>query len=182
MKNWTRQIVLAIIGLLPRRLVDFFFRAILFATPDDVKHSRGVLSMWWSIENLRRAGFVPRTVIDIGAFEGHWTERVLPLFNEAKFLMVEAQAGKRSLLESVKSRHAGRVDYAIAVLGAQSKKSVPFYSMETGSSVFEEAPTIPRSLQRQRGLPGGKRTRCLGGGQRRWKGSTARHYPQPITS
>jgi hypothetical protein len=76
-------------------------------------------------------------VLDIGAFEGHWTVMFKQLFPLSEVLMVEANFEKESNLKSLK--HLG--DYKIALLGAENDKEVDYYkcldsAIATGNSIF----------------------------------------------
>ena len=78
-------------------------------------------------------------VLDIGAFEGHWTAMFKQLFPLSEVLMVEANFEKESNLKSLK--HLG--DYKIALLGAENDKEVDYYkcldsAIATGNSIFQE--------------------------------------------
>ena len=95
-------------------------------------------SMFQSIRTLKRRGFSPKTIIDVGAYTGEWTSRVIKYFPEAKFIMCEAQPEKKTSLEKIKQKFPSQVEYHIGLLGDSEKDSVPYYLMETGSSVFEE--------------------------------------------
>jgi len=118
---------------------------VLAEAPNDVKLQQGVLTMWGSLENLRRAGFEPRTILDIGAWIGAWTERAHAIFPSATVVMVEANPQKASILESVSTRLGDRIRYRRALLGSQPKAAVDFYAMESGSSVLEEKTLFPRT-------------------------------------
>jgi hypothetical protein len=55
-----------------------------------------VCDMKWSLENLKRNGFVPKVIIDIGAYVGAWTEMAKGVFPNSYFLMIEAQPSKEA--------------------------------------------------------------------------------------
>jgi len=59
-------------------------------------------SMEWSFRNMRRLGFHPQFIVDIGAFEGEWTAIARKAFPEASVL----QSG-RSWKESKRRAKAG---------------------------------------------------------------------------
>jgi FkbM family methyltransferase len=105
---------------------------------------RGQLDMTMSIANLRRNGFAPRSVVDGGAYVGAWTQAVQPIFPDARFLMIEANPEKAQILAGVVNRSSGNVAFTISLLGARQQPSVPFYLMETGSSVLPELSDFPR--------------------------------------
>ncbi len=103
-------------------------------------------SMEWSLENMRRLGFRPRGVVDIGAYKGEWTEMARKILPEAAFLMLEAQESQREILEQVKSRNGSRVDYRIALLGPENRDGVDFHH-------YDIAPTGASVLVAQAGAP-----------------------------
>lgn len=93
---------------------------------------------------LKAKGFAPAFIVDVGAYEGNWTRLARRVFADAPVLMVEAQSGKRPLLEQV-SRELPEVRYAQALLGRSSGRTVRFFEMETGSSMFAENSNAPRT-------------------------------------
>lgn len=42
---------------------------------------------------LQRCGFAPRNILDVGANHGHWTRAAVPFFPQARYVLVEPQAG-----------------------------------------------------------------------------------------
>ncbi len=100
--------------------------------------------MWSRLAHLRDAGFAPKQILDIGAYEGKWTTRCATLFPQAHFLMLEAQDAKAAVLGEVGNRMDGRASYKIGVLSAEAGTEVTFFEMETGSSYLEELTDAPR--------------------------------------
>jgi FkbM family methyltransferase len=143
-------------GAIPVRWREPLFQILLSAIGEDPKgrprlHNQ-MANMEWSLKNLRQRGFSADTVIDIGAYEGHWTRMILPIFSESRVHMVEAQPSKEEFLKGVREEFPERVDYSIALLGTEDKGSAPFYVTEgrdggsTGSSVLEEQSNVPRRI------------------------------------
>lgn len=85
--------------------------------------------------------------MDVGAYSAQWSEAVRQIFPSSQILMVEAQSSMRSTLENAARRLGGSIHIQIALLGAQSGKVVPFWTMQTGSSVFEEASSYTRTCE-----------------------------------
>ena len=98
---------------------------------------------------MRMLGFKPCAVLDIGAYHGDWTRLAKDVFPEATILMIEAQKNKEIYLSSVAANHPDSVFYKIALLGAESKTSVNFYEMESGSSVLYEQSNVERQIVTQ---------------------------------
>jgi len=117
---------------------------VLAQAPERLKLQQGVLSMWGSLKNLKSNGFSPRTVIDVGAWIGDWTEHVHAIFPDAQVLMVEANPGKKPGLEAIAARLGPSVQLRMALLGPEARAEVPFYAMEAGSSVLPENTTFER--------------------------------------
>ena len=103
-------------------------------------------SMFNSMNLMKQRGFSPKTIIDVGAYTGGWTSKVINIFPDANFIMCEAQPEKKSCLENIKAKYPTQIEYHIALLGSAEKESVPYYLMETGSSVLEENTDYNREL------------------------------------
>jgi FkbM family methyltransferase len=123
-------------SLIPQRLHDGLFRISCPRVNDDLKHSYASgISMWWSLENLKRCGFCPATVIDVGAFIGQWTQRTRAIWPDAKYLMIEPQPNKQARL---RAQCNDRVSLECALLGSAPSDAVHFHMDDFGnSSVLE---------------------------------------------
>ena len=84
-------------------------------------------------------------IVDVGAYQGDWTRLARQVWAGTPGLMVEAQESKRSYLEALCSKESG-LRFEMAVLGSKAGKSVEFYEMETGSSMFPERSDVPRTV------------------------------------
>jgi FkbM family methyltransferase len=104
----------------------------------------------WSLQNLRRLGFAPARILDIGAYKGEWTQLARQIFPEATVLMLEAQEERIPDLEAVKLGHGGKVDYQIVLLGAEDRPEVVFNkypNAPTGNSVLNDWRTDSLKIQ-----------------------------------
>lgn len=99
-----------------------------------VKERMGAPSLHWSLQNLKRKGFNPTVIMDIGAYEGHWTADALEVFPNARILMVEAQPAKAPFLEGIKKIYP-TTDYAISLLSAVDGATLSFEENETASHI-----------------------------------------------
>lgn len=95
-----------------------------------------VPDMEWSLRNLHSNGFMPKHILDIGAYEGEWTLMCKNIFADAKYLMFEAQESKANKLVRLKS---DQVDFHIGLLGPVSNDKSKFYVNETVSSALPES-------------------------------------------
>lgn len=110
--------------LIPRSLVKL------------IKRKLDTPSQQTSFIRLKKLGFNPKNIIDIGAYEGNWATDIQRIFPEASILMIEGQDGKKPiLLEKIKS--LTNATLKIALLGAEVK-DVKFNIYESASSVFTE--------------------------------------------
>jgi FkbM family methyltransferase len=105
-----------------------------FSLKRRIKDHLGVPSLHWSLQNLKKKGFVPLAVIDIGAYEGHWTTDFLEVFPDAKILMLEAQKSKEVYLKKMAEQFSN-ISYSIALLSAEDNKEVVFNENETASHI-----------------------------------------------
>lgn len=103
-----------------------------------IKEKLGVPGLHWSLENLKKNGFNPGLIIDIGAYEGHWTRDTLEVFPAAKILMIEAQQQKEPQLKKI-SRQFPNTDVMIVLLSAAAGKSRLFLQCETGSHIIDQS-------------------------------------------
>lgn len=108
----------------------FFIKLFLLLTPVSFLNGRNFHSE--RLQVLKRNGFNPRIVYDIGAHQGSWTNEVRAIFNSAHYYLFEANNCHESALKSL------RFPYFITLLG-DCQKMVPFYSINgTGDSIFIE--------------------------------------------
>jgi FkbM family methyltransferase len=112
---------------------------------DNERFRLGMPTMFGCIGNLKRNGFVPSAIIDVGAYEGRWTQEVKTIYPAVPALMIEANPGKEGRLTAVQKKLGPTVSFERALLGATAQKDVTFYSMETGSSVMPEVTSVPRT-------------------------------------
>jgi FkbM family methyltransferase len=99
-----------------------------------------------SLKNMRRLGFRPATIVDVGAHIGEWSRLANTIFPEASILMIEAQENKAPALDEIGRAHPGRIQHRIALLGPESREDVPFNECDTaptGSSVLAFASREP---------------------------------------
>lgn len=88
-----------------------------------------------SLRNMKRLGFQPATVIDVGAYLGKWTRMCKRIFPNAQVLMCEPQPGKAVVLRQTVAELSG-VSYEAVLLGPEVGGPVEFYVYESGSSVY----------------------------------------------
>jgi FkbM family methyltransferase len=101
-----------------------------------VKNHLGVPSLNWSLSNLKKIGYIPKNVLDIGAYEGHWSSDFLCVFPNANILMLEAQESKSDKLEKFATKYEN-VNYIIALLSDEDGKSMNFIENETASYISD---------------------------------------------
>lgn len=102
-----------------------------------IQEKSGVPDMFLSLKRLKRLGFDPQCIVDIGAYEGEWTKECLKIFPYANYLMVEAILQKQSRLNAIVSKYSN-VKYELSLVGAQEGEEVSFTELETASSVLDE--------------------------------------------
>jgi len=124
-------------AVLPQSVHNVMFRLSSACVGDHLKHRYAFgMSMWWSLENLKRCGFRPASVIDIGAFVGDWTAKTREIWPEAKYLMIEPQPNKQERLRAMCNES---VVLESVLLGASEAQNVLFHMNDLGgSSVLEQ--------------------------------------------
>lgn len=91
---------------------------------------------------IRQRGFVPRTIIDIGAFKGKFTRWARREFPSARAIMFEANAEWEADLRAMQARLGDGVEYRICLLGDRPRDSVRFFRGGTGSSIYREMTSV----------------------------------------
>jgi len=71
---------------------------------EKLRRRAGAITLLWRLQNLRRAGFRPKKIIDAGAFCGDWAREVLGVFPEASVLMIEPQNTCQARLQEMARR------------------------------------------------------------------------------
>jgi FkbM family methyltransferase len=96
--------------------------------------------MIFGLQTVARRGFSPRTIVDVGAYEGAWTMLAHSVWPTSIVIMIEANRAKISRLREIGETHC-------ELLGAAAGQSVAFNVMETGSSVLSEHSSVPREIE-----------------------------------
>lgn len=148
MKSRISNIITRVLGHLPSSVQAVLLRKAVAISSEQVKFQNGQITMLGSIENLSAAGFTPNGVIDIGANVGNWTRSVAKIFPNANYHMVEAQPDLAKNLKETTEDLRANTTFTIGLLGAKPKSDVPFYTLGTGSSVFEEVTNLKKEVER----------------------------------
>ncbi len=118
---------------------NLFLKLIPDAFKQGLKIKLGAPHMYWSIRNLKRNGLDATSIIDIGAYEGGWTEDVLKIFPDANYLLIEANPEKDAKLKAFARQHPrAKITHEIALLDSQTSTGKKFHLKETGSSAIDE--------------------------------------------
>jgi FkbM family methyltransferase len=97
------------------------------------------------LQAMRANEFVAKTVIDIGANVGRWSEAAASVFPSARFVLIDGNPKNYSHLKAVASKLGSNSEFTIALLGAEEKNAVPFYDLGTGSSILPELTSFEKS-------------------------------------
>lgn len=93
----------------------------------------------FSLLQLRGFGFMPRQVLDVGAYEGEWARVCLDVWPDASVLCIEPQQAPQLALTELARQHMPNVVVRQGLLGAYDNDAIPFAELGTGSSVFASA-------------------------------------------
>jgi FkbM family methyltransferase len=99
---------------------------------------------------LRKLGWQPSGILDVGAYHGEWSRMANYIYPEAFILMVEAQPQLEPVLKALAATQPGKFAVRRAVLGPERRDAVDFFQMNvpitTGSSLYEEQTRFARSV------------------------------------
>jgi FkbM family methyltransferase len=105
------------------------------------------------LENVKKNGFAPQTIIDVGANVGNWSRIACQVFPSAQFFMIDGNPDNEPSLRNSVSGVGQNSAYSMMLLGPEEKDSVTFYKLGTGSSVLRELKPFDRSQESQVMLP-----------------------------
>ena len=98
------------------------------------------------ISSLKNKNFNPNYIIDVGCFKGIWTTKLLNFFPDSKFILFDADDKNIEYLEKLKSNNKN-INYKIKLL-SDDERYYDFFSMESGSSIFEEQTKYFREVKK----------------------------------
>jgi FkbM family methyltransferase len=88
--------------------------------------------MFDCIKNLKQLGYVPDTILDIGAYHGHWTDTMKTIYNDANYYLFEA-------IDYPELKRFDNVLNLFNVVLNDKIDTVNWYQMKnTGDSMFKE--------------------------------------------
>jgi FkbM family methyltransferase len=122
-------------------LTDLFVKGL----PESERFRLGFPYVMGLLENLKKNGFAPQTVIDVGANVGDWSRMTSQVFPSAQFFMIEGNPDNEPFLRNSASMVGENSEYSILLLGPEEKGGVTFYKLGTGSSVLRELTTYDSS-------------------------------------
>lgn len=100
----------------------------------------------YCFSELKRRGVDLGRIVDVGAYEGHWTRMIKQQFPQADVLMVEPLRAKQANLERLIDEYPGTVQLASEVIGEADNKWIEFNEAETGSSVLCDVSGSPAAI------------------------------------
>jgi len=118
-----------------RSLLGFLLKSIPFDLRRRLAVHLGVPDISWSLRQLRRFGFIPKHVMDVGAFKGDWARVCIDVFPEATIMCIEPQDAQQEELKKLASEYP-KVKVIQTLLGRVERESVPFEEIGSGSSVL----------------------------------------------
>ena len=144
-----RAVVRVLNASLPARFKNSFVHLSFHLAPSEFarfSHSYCIApSMMHGLEIMAARGFAPRTVIDVGAYEGGWSIIAKKIWPACNLTMIEPNRAKHSKLGEVALNLDG--DLFDDLLGARNGEEVRFNVMGTGSSVMSERSPIDRVVE-----------------------------------
>jgi FkbM family methyltransferase len=97
------------------------------------------------LQNVKENGFLPRTIIDVGANVGDWTRMAASVFPSSRFFMFDGDPDNGPELQNLQSLIGDKSEHSILLLGPEEKEEVTFYKLGTGSSVLPELTSFERT-------------------------------------
>lgn len=99
------------------------------------------------INIMKKLGFNPSSICDIGASNGKWTLKCLKVFPEAKYFLVEPQSEHKTSLKKLSSEYTN-ISYWQGCLGSKSERTILNVDGD-GSSILRGHFGNPYGIQRE---------------------------------
>lgn len=152
MKAWLRNVLhrssAQLFRAAPPRLHSALSRLVTDTMSEEDRRRFGLQTMQGALGQLAQNGLDPATIFDVGAYVGEWTAGAARSFPSARLVMVEPVAERHARLHEVVAALGGRAVLHAALVGREPRESVEFNVMGTGSSLFEENTSFPRTRVR----------------------------------
>ena len=117
------------------KLLGAFIRIL----PEEPRRRLGVHlgspDLQWSLMQLRRLGFIPKHIMDVGAFKGDWARVGVKTFPEATIFCIEPQNESQQDLQEL-AREYSNIKVIQTLLGASKRENVPFQQIGQASSLL----------------------------------------------
>jgi FkbM family methyltransferase len=95
------------------------------------------LDMGRRLSRLKKLGFMPESIVDVGAAQGHWAAMAARLWPRAAILGIEPNEGNIPFLEETK-KQLPHFDYLRGLLGREDKQ-VQYVDASDQTSLFDVA-------------------------------------------
>jgi FkbM family methyltransferase len=139
-------------NLLPRRIRNALFHlAFNIAHPEFEKfafHYANAPNMKYGLQAICDRGFSPKSIVDVGAFEGEWSKIARSIWPNARLEMVEPNEKQYPILTPMMTTLKAHLHQEL--LGAEEGQEAAFYIMGSGSSIFEERGSISQNKEIRR--------------------------------
>jgi FkbM family methyltransferase len=149
MKTLKDAAVSALNVALPHRIKKFILHLSYHIAPSDFERFAHTYcigpSMAVALESLAARGFDPRIIVDVGAYEGWWSEMAHMVWPNSRVIMIEPNPAKREKLAVMAAKLRGKVHSEL--LGARYGDTVRFNLMDGGSSVLRENSPVERVVE-----------------------------------
>jgi len=122
-------------GYLHLKIFGLLLQVLPYAWKRRLSAHLGGPDVRWSLLQLPRFGFIPKHIMDVGAFKGDWTRVCFEVFPEATITCIEPQDAPQEELRNLASRHSN-INVIQTLLGRSVGNSVPFEEKGSGSSVL----------------------------------------------
>lgn len=101
-----------------RRLLKNGLNSILLKTLSHrLVHDRLFVGSDYDVwRKLKKAGFSPNLIVDVGAAKGHWTKSVMDIYPDANFLMIDPLSENELALKKVITENS-KVNYWMGAIG-----------------------------------------------------------------
>lgn len=130
------------------KLLERINRFLRFLMSDDYKGSHKyqnknqITNRYIITKLLKDKKFIPKNIVDVGCGYGEWTKVLLDKFPSSTYYLFDANKNNENYLRNL-TKNKENLHYKICLL-SDKINNYKFFSMGTGSSIYEENTNHPR--------------------------------------
>ena len=138
--------------ILPARIKNALFHLAFHLAPAEFEKFAHEYSfaphMKFGLAAMAKRGFAPKSIVDVGTFQGDWSILAKQTWPASRLFMIEPNLANQARLAGLAERLDATLFFDL--VGAENDQEVQFNVMGSGSSIMSERSGLPRTVETRR--------------------------------